>query len=117
VARELEPSRAPPSGGNSDADLARRVARNERRSVARFGTRRHHHQWTLRGFRPASLGETSFMNEAIAVVLGALIALASSLIVEWRTARRALRHRWDNERLDAVGEFINASNKAIGALF
>jgi hypothetical protein len=57
------------------------------------------------------------MGDALAVVLGALIALASSLLVEWRTSRRALRHRWDEARLAAVGDFINASNTAIGALF
>ena len=57
------------------------------------------------------------MSQTLSVVLGALIALASSLIVEWRTSRRALRQRWDTNRLDAVGEFINASNRAIGALF
>jgi hypothetical protein len=57
------------------------------------------------------------VNEIVSIVIGAAIALASSLLVEWRSAQRALRQRWDSDRLTAVGEFINASNKAIGALF
>jgi hypothetical protein len=57
------------------------------------------------------------MSEIVSVVIGASIALASSLIVEWRTAQRALRQRWDSDRLTAVSDFINTSNKAIGALF
>jgi hypothetical protein len=64
------------------------------------------------------LGRTHFgVNEIVAVVIGAAIALASSLVVEWRTAQRALRQRWDSDRLTAVGDFVSAANKAIGALF
>lgn len=57
------------------------------------------------------------MESLIGVVIGGLISIITTVVMDHRNAQRELRHRWDADGLDAIETYIEAVNRAIGALY
>lgn len=57
------------------------------------------------------------MNALLGVLIGGAISLATTLAVDFVRGRRDMRHRWDDEALAAVSDFIEIGNRTIGALY
>jgi hypothetical protein len=57
------------------------------------------------------------MEALIGVIVGSAVSIAATLSAEVFKARRELRHRWDADALEAIANFVEAANLAIGALF
>lgn len=69
-----------------------------------------------RGLHSIRRGEPH-LEAFIGVVIGGLVSIVTTVVVDHVRARRELKHRWDAAGLDAVAEFIDLVNKAIGALY
>lgn len=57
------------------------------------------------------------MEALLGVVIGSVVAIGSTLTIEVYKQRRELRHRWDEPSLQAIIDFVEAVNRAIGALY
>ncbi len=57
------------------------------------------------------------MEAFVGVIIGGLISVATTLTVDAVRNRRELRHRWDDDGLEAIEHFIDAANLTIGALY
>lgn len=57
------------------------------------------------------------MESLIGVLIGGLISIVTTLTIDARRAKRELRHRWDADGLEAIASYVDAVNRAIGALY
>jgi hypothetical protein len=55
------------------------------------------------------------MQALLGVTIGGVITLATTLVVDRFRFRRERQNHWDDERLEAMTEFIAAANRAISA--
>lgn len=57
------------------------------------------------------------MEALIGVVIGGLVSVITTISIDVIRNRREMRHRWDGVALDAVTDFIEKVNIAIGYLY
>jgi hypothetical protein len=57
------------------------------------------------------------MEALMGVLIGGLVTIVTTVVTDHVRAKRDLKYRWDIAGLDAVAEFIEVVNRAIGALY
>lgn len=57
------------------------------------------------------------MDAFIGVIIGGLVSVVTTLSIDTIRSRREMRHRWDGIALDAITQFIEKVNIAIGMLY
>src|SRR5690349_19292516 len=57
------------------------------------------------------------MEALLGVIVGGVITLTTTVLVDNLRFRRERRYRWDDERLETMSQFVAAANRAISALY